>query len=122
MKLTRKRRMRQWGEFQAVRNKGRSAGGRFLVLGAWEDSSSDDQRFGFITSKKASKKAVVRNLLRRQFREIVRKHGDSLRPQQMVVTIARWRASQATFAELEADWIKTAKKLKIWRKSPADPS
>ena len=114
--------MRQWGEFQAVRSKGKSAGGKFIVLGAWTDSSVADRRFGFITSKKASKKAVTRNLLRRRFREIIRKHGDSLLPQQMVVTIARWRAAEATFAELEADWIKTAKKLKIWQNPPADPS
>lgn len=122
MKLTRQRRMRQWGEFQAVRNKGRSASGRFLVLGAWQNSLVSDRRFGFITSKKASKKAVTRNLLRRRFREIVRKHGDFLLPNYMIVTIARWRATNATFAELEEDWIKTAKKLKIWQNLPADPS
>jgi hypothetical protein len=40
----------------------------------------------------------------------------------MLVTIARWRASQATFQQLEADWIKTAKKLKIWHEQPIDPS
>jgi ribonuclease P protein component len=113
MKLTRERRMRQWGEFHAVRTNGRSAGGRFIVLGAWSDPSIPDRRFGFITSKKASKKAVTRNLLRRRFREIIRKHGDTLLPHQMVVTIARWRAAEATFAELEADWLKTARKLKI---------
>ena len=33
----------------------------------------------------------------------------------MVVTIARWRASKATLDELEQDWIKVAKRLKIWR-------
>ena len=122
MKLTRQRRMRQWGEFEAVRTKGSSAGGRFLVLGAWQNSLISDRRFGFITSKKASKKAVTRNLLRRRFREIVRKHGDFLLPNHMIVTIARWRATNATFAELEEDWIKTAKKLKIWQNFPADPS
>jgi ribonuclease P protein component len=73
-----------------------------------------DRRFGFITSKKASKKAVTRNLLRRRFREIIRKHGDTLLPHQMVVTIARWRAAEATFAELEADWLKTARKLNTY--------
>ena len=121
MDLTRQRRMRQWGEFQVVRQKGQSAAGRFLVLGSLEDPALNDRRFGLITSKKAGK-AVTRNLLRRRFREIIRKHGDHLPHRHMLVTIARWRASQATFQELEADWIKTAKRLKIWQAPPTDPS
>ena len=40
----------------------------------------------------------------------------------LYVTIARWRASQATFQQLEADWIKTAQRLKIWHEHPTDPS
>lgn len=113
MDLTRQRRMRQWGEFQTVRQQGHSTGGRYLVVGTLADPSATDRRFGFITSKKSGK-AVTRNLLRRRFREIVRKWGDHLPPQQVVVTIARWRASQATFQQLEEDWIKTVKRLKIW--------
>lgn len=110
--------MRQWGEFQSVRQNGHSKGGRYLVIGTLADPTAATRRFGFITSKKAGK-AVTRNLLRRRFREIVRKWGDHLPPQQMVVTIARWRASQATFQELEADWLKTVKKLGIWNETPS---
>ena len=121
MDLTRQRRMRQWGEFQVVRQKGQSAAGRFLVIGSLGDPALSDRRFGLITSKKAGK-AVTRNLLRRRFREIIRKHGDQLPERHMIVTIARWRASQATFQELEADWIKTTKRLKIWDDLPLDPS
>ena len=121
MDLTRQRRMRQWGEFQLVRQKGQSVAGRYLVLGALHTPASADRRFGLITSKKAGK-AVTRNLLRRRFREIIRKHGDHLPEKHMVVTIARWRASQATFQQLEADWLKTAKRLKIWNDHPLDPS
>ena len=113
--------MRQWGEFQTVRNKGQSQAGKFLVVGTLCDETLSDRRFGLITSKKAGP-AVTRNLLRRRFREIIRKHGDHLPPQVMLVTIARWRASQASFQELEADWIKTVKRLKIWQDTPADPS
>jgi ribonuclease P protein component len=121
MKLTRQRRMRQWGEFQIVREKGQSAAGKYLVLGKLEGQPSSDRRFGLITSKKAGK-AVTRNLLRRRFREIIRKNGDQLPNDVILVTIARWRASQATFQQLETDWIKTAKRLKIWQEQPKEPS
>lgn len=114
MKLTRQRRMRLWGEFQTVRTAGQSAAGRYLVIGTLEGSSSQDRNFGLITSKKVGN-AVTRNLIRRRLREIIRKWGDYLPPQQMVVTIARWRASEATLDELEQDWIKVAKRLEIWR-------
>jgi len=113
--------MRQWGEFQIVRNGGQSAAGKYLVLGKLESKATLDRQFGLITSKKAGK-AVTRNLLRRRFREIIRKHGDNLHQNVMLVTISRWRASQATFQQLEADWIKTAKRLKIWHEQPIDPS
>lgn len=115
MKLSRQRRMRDWSEFHAVRTSGQSKAGRFLVIGLCEDDQLEDRKFGFITSKKASKKAVVRNLLRRRFREIIRKWGDHLPNKHRIVTIARFRAAEADFEELEADWIKTAKRLKIWR-------
>lgn len=113
--------MRLWGEYQDVRQKGQSVAGRYLVLGTLHDPALPDPRFGLITSKKAGN-AVTRNLLRRRFREIIRKWGDHLPEKNRVVTIARWRASQATFQELEADWIKTAKRLKIWQEPTSDPT
>lgn len=113
MDLTRKRRMRQWGEFQNVRQKGQSAAGRYLVLGVLADDEMTDRRFGFITSKKTGK-AVTRNLLRRRLREIVRRWGDHLPRNLMLVSIARWRASEATYQELERDWLKIVKRLKLW--------
>ena len=80
--------MRQWGEFQIVRNGGKSAAGKYLVLGKLEGEIALDRRFGLITSKKAGK-AVTRNLLRRRFREIIRKHGDNLHQNVMLVAIQR---------------------------------
>ena len=121
MRLTRQRRMRQWGEFHTVRQKGQSSGGKFVVLGAHGDPSITEVRFGLITSKRVGN-AVTRNLLRRRFREIIRKHGDHLPEKHRIVTVARWRAAQASFQELAADWLKTARRLKIWQEEPANPS
>lgn len=106
--------MRDWSEFHSVRTYGQSKAGRFLVVGACEDPHLEiDRKFGFITSKKASKKAVTRNLLRRRFREIIRKHGDSLSINHRYVIIARYSAAEATFQQLEGDFLKTTRKLNI---------
>ncbi len=116
MELSRQRRLRQWAEFHVVRTEGASAAGKYLVVGAHTNSDLDGScKFGFVTSKKAAKKAVTRNLLRRRFRQIVREHGDHLLPNQMVVVIARYRAKDASYAELEKDWLKVVKRLKIWK-------
>jgi len=114
MKLTRAKRLQTWAEFQAVRTNGKSTGGKFVVLSA---SEAPNLRIGLITSKKAGG-AVTRNLLRRRFREIIRKWGDSLLPDRHIVTIARYTAANANFAELEKDWIRQAQKLGLFSEQP----
>ncbi|MGE9266835.1 MAG: ribonuclease P protein component [Verrucomicrobiales bacterium] len=111
MKLTKARRMKTWGEFQAARQARNSRGGRFVVVSA---VVAAERKFGFITSRKVGK-AVVRNRVRRRLREIARKWGDALVPGMHVVTIARYTAGDAPLAELERDWVKQAKRLGIWR-------
>ncbi len=116
MELSRQRRLRQWAEFHLVRTVGQSAAGKYLVIGSYtNDDLAGERKFGFVTSKKAAKKAVTRNILRRRLRQIVRQHGDSLIENQMIVSIARWKAKDATYSELENDWLKIVKRLKIWK-------
>lgn len=110
MKLTHARRMKTWGEFQAVKGARRSVGGKFVVVSSAEIG---ERKFGLITSKRVGI-AVVRNLMRRRLREIIRKQGGFILPGHHVVTIARYTAPQATLAELEKDWLKQVKRLGLW--------
>ena len=69
--------------------------------------------------------AVDRNTVRRRLREIVRKHQERLVPGWDWAVIARWRAPQLTFAELEKDWLHVARRSGILRRdtptsSPTD--
>ena len=69
-------------------------------------------KVGYITSKKAGK-AHQRNAIRRKLRIITQKYGDRVKGNRYIVVIARWRAAEATSAELEKDWLRLAKRLDI---------
>lgn len=119
MKLPRSGSMNQHSEFALVKNEGRSKSGRFLVLATVEAESLSEQKFAFITSKKVSKKAVTRNLIRRRLRNILSLHGEHIVRPRYLVTIARYNSSLASPAELEKDWLSIARKLHII--PPAEP-
>ena len=114
MKMPRSMRMRHREEFLAVRRKGRSSRGKYLVLSCLPDAVIPQWRFGFITPGRVGN-AVARNLVRRRLRAIVRGEGEHLLPGSYIVTIARWKAAEATFDELRTEWIGLAQRCGILR-------
>lgn len=75
MGLPQVHRLKHRQDFQAVYGKGRRYHGSHLTLISLEDSGPDKplpSRFGISISKKVSKKAVVRNRLKRQIRAVIR--------------------------------------------------
>lgn len=112
MRLPRKFSMSQRAEFARSREHGKSRPGRYLVLSVLHEADLEHFRTGYITTKKVGR-AHQRNLLRRRFRAIVQSHGEKIDPHYYIVTIARWRATEASYQELEKDWLKQANKLGI---------
>ena len=104
--------MNQHGEFVLSREKGVSKAGKYIVLSTYEDTSLSSLKLAYITTKKVGK-AYQRNAIRRKLRAISQKHGDQIEAARYVVVIARWRAAEATFQQLEADWLRLARKLNI---------
>jgi ribonuclease P protein component len=86
--------------------------GRLLLLSVLPTSESGAFRAGFITSR-ALGSAVVRNRVRRRLREIVRKHQHDIKNAFWIVTIARANAARATYQELEAEWLRLARRASI---------
>jgi ribonuclease P protein component len=74
--------------------------------------SMDPPRFGVVTSRKVGG-AVVRNRVRRRIRHIQQSHLSRIRTGVWCVTVARFRAAEATFSELEAEWCKLAKRAGV---------
>ena len=123
-------RLKRAGEFRRVRESGVSYAGKWLVVGVWRKgpasdeegervestgSSLTDVRFGVVTSRKVGG-AVVRNLVRRRIRHIHRAHRPEVVGSLWCVTVARYRASSATFAELDQEWCKLAKRAGVLKR------
>jgi len=112
-------RMKRSGEFRRVRECGASFTGRWLVFGVWRAVEPEGQtlsvqppRFGVVTSRKVGG-AVVRNRVRRRIRHIQRTFRTQVCDGVWCVTVARFRAAQATFLELENEWRRLASRAGI---------
>lgn len=124
MSLPRAVRMTRRRDFEAVRQQGRSAGGRLLAMGVLSPEASRKPLAGVIVPKPLGS-APVRNHLKRRLREIIRhalptiESGTSVPP--AFVTIARRGSVQADFAELHAEWHRLARKTGLWPAGVATP-
>lgn len=105
--------MRDRADFLRVKTTGQAKAGRFVVLSTLADPELEGLRTGFITTKRCGK-AHQRNLLRRRLRALVQAHAPGFTDlRRYLVTIARPGAAAAAFDELEADWLKQARRLKL---------
>ena len=121
MRLPRTSSINQRADFARVKKTGRAKAGRFLILSTLADPKLDGIRTGFITTRRCGK-AHDRVLLRRRFRSLVQNHAprfDDMR--RYLVTIALRGAAAATFAELEADWLRQDRRLGILPRPDAAP-
>ena len=77
-------------------------------------------RIGFITSRRVGS-AVIRNRVRRRLREVVRVQRGLLRPGCWIVIVARQAAAKASQAELQAEWLRLAKRARLIVVEPGEP-
>ena len=121
MRLPSRLRLKESRGFARIREKGVSQGGKLLVLAILREEGVTDFQFGLVTGKKLGP-AVVRNRLRRQLREVVRAHRAEICPGHLFVIIARWKAVNAKYSDLEADWLRLARRLGLLLKpAPRSP-
>ncbi|MEI8037695.1 MAG: ribonuclease P protein component [Verrucomicrobiota bacterium] len=120
MRLPRKYSMTSRADFARVKTTGQAKAGRWVILSTLAEPTLGTLRTGFITTKRSGK-AHDRTLLRRRFRALVQAHAPEFcEIHRFLVTIARPGAAQATFAELEADWLRQARRLGLFPR-PASP-
>ena len=101
-------RLRKQKEFEEVFKKGTFLKGKFVSIIFLE---RDSRKAGFIVSKKVSKKAVVRNKIKRRLREIYRINKHCIRKNVHVVLIAKKDAANVGFRDFEDDVKKLFEKI-----------
>jgi ribonuclease P protein component len=114
--FSKNKRLRRSAEFARLRAEGQIHRGRFITIGVMIESQTSDFRAGFIVSRKIGH-AVQRNRVRRRLREIVRRNQTSLRQNIWFVTIAQPAAARATYAALEDEWLRLARRASILARS-----
>jgi ribonuclease P protein component len=115
MRFPRKCSINQNADFLRIRKTGQTKAGRFVILSTLADPQLPSLRAAFITSKRAAKKAHDRNLIRRRLRSYLQIHAPAFADQKRyLVTIARPGAKDASHEELEADWLRQARRLRLF--------
>lgn len=112
MRLRRKYSMKYHAEFSRTRQNKEAKGGRYIVLSTLTDDQLPHIKTGVIVTRKVGN-AVTRNRLRRRIQAIIASHLDRIQGNRYLVTVIRWRAPEATYQQLEADWLKQANRLGI---------
>lgn len=79
------------------------------------DNGQEAVRLGVLVSTKVSKKAVVRNKVKRQIREIIQKELSNLKNGKDIVVIVFSQILDKNFKELEEAIISALKKLKLYK-------
>lgn len=86
--LAKKNRLKNKKDIENVFKKGKTKTGKLVFLKIFKNNL-DISRFAFIVSTKISKKAVIRNKIKRQLREIVRKNLSNIKSGVDIVIIAK---------------------------------
>ena len=106
------RRLTRASEFERVKHDGVMRRGKSLMLNVAPMENSGPWRVGFVTSRRVGG-AVVRNRVRRRLREIVRQNQHALRGGFWMVLVARRDAANASYQQLEHEWLRLARRASI---------
>ncbi|MDD2757140.1 MAG: ribonuclease P protein component [Candidatus Pacebacteria bacterium] len=104
--LPKENRLKKKKEFEAIFENGRTIKGRNIIV-KYLGNGLGYAKVGFIVSKKVSKKAVERNKIKRQLREVVKK--TDLKRGLSIIIIALSSIKGVPYSEIESDIEKTLK-------------
>lgn len=111
-------------DYEILFTEGKFVGSKFLTAKIWlvepekyprRNYQKTDLKIGFLVSKKVDKRAVVRNRLKRQMREVVRLllKENKLQPGFMIAFLAKPEAKTAEYQDFEADVNFILKRLRV---------
>ena len=106
--------IKQNGDFRRIYARGKSAVSPCVVVYCRKNRLGTN-RVGFTVSKKMGK-AVVRNRVRRRLREIMRLNSDRLEQGYDLILVARGRAIEAEYRQIESDVLSCCGRLHLMKK------
>ena len=106
-------RLKRKKDIERVFKWGRGFKEDFLILKAVKNNLKNS-RFAFIVSQKVSKKAALRNKIRRRLRELVRRHPPTTRLGMDIVLVATPGLEEKDFWEIEETINKLLAKAEIF--------
>ncbi|MFA5166510.1 MAG: ribonuclease P protein component [Candidatus Paceibacterota bacterium] len=95
-------RLKRNNDIGRVLKSGIAIKGKYLIIKI-VTNNLPNSRFGFITSLKVSKKAVIRNKVKRILRDIARKQAKTFTDHKDILVIALPTCAQATYQQLNID-------------------
>ncbi len=110
--LPKKNRLKRNKDFERVLKKGKGFKQDFLFLRLVKNNL-DENRFGFIVSQKVSKKAVIRNKIKRRLRESIREKIKRLKQGYDIVLLPSPDIKEKSFKEIDQAIDKILTKAKI---------
>jgi len=120
MRFRSRQHLRRQADFAAIRSEGHRLFGAAFVF-SWRrrdpQPELDLPRFAVVASRRVGP-AVVRNRLKRQLREIFRAHQGELPTEVDVIATLRPGAGKATFAALETEFVKAARRSGLFDVPP----
>lgn len=99
--LPKANRLQKDNDFARVHRQGRFFKCQFVTVKSLKNNQPTS-RFGFLVGIKVSKKAVVRNKVKRRLREIIRLALADIKPGFDVVVMVRPEIADKTYQEIEA--------------------
>ena len=103
-------RLKKKKDFDNVFQKGKTIAGKLVFLKI-KKNNLNINRIGFIIGLKISKKAVVRNKIKRQLREIIRENISNIKQGFDIVAGVNLKALNEEFQEIKKDTEKLLKKI-----------
>lgn len=120
-RLTRKR------DFEIVFENGRFVSGALVLAKVWQPNLEqfpkrgykvDDLKFGFVVSKKVEKRAVWRNRVKRQMREVIRLllKEERIESGYLVVIVAKSEIIGHEYNDIEKDLLSVLQRARVLKK------
>jgi len=113
MALPKQYRLTRQKEFEKVYDSGKTVRNSFLFIKFFKDSSLESSKFGIVVSTKVSKKATVRNKIRRQISEAIKPHLNRVAKNVNVIIVTNYKIVDKEFTEIEKVVLNLLKKSRI---------